>query len=168
MRARKRWGTRRGPKSCKPWIAGCVLHDLSRGTARYSAQAEPFGRLGVRGSQVQILSARRKIPALRPPVAQGTTSLYAPKPTSKMVSTSGTLMKTVRRLSSMVPVLLENTTWQIEVLGQVVVVASTSTCDSFLTTPTIIPAIHRSKSSGFYYHHWTSEHYAKRLSKTGA
>lgn len=74
-------------------------------------------------------------------------------------------------MSSMVPVLLGNTTGQIDILGhlgQVVVDALTPLYDSILTSPTIIPAIHRLNSSGFYDHHWTAEHYANRRLKMRA
>lgn len=71
-------------------------------------------------------------------------------------------------MNEMAPVLLGNTTGQIEILGfigQIVVKALTPLCDSILSSPTIIPAIHRLNDSGFYDHHWTAEHYAKRRSK---
>lgn len=71
-------------------------------------------------------------------------------------------------INEMAPVLLGNTTGQIEILGhlgQVVVEALTPLCDSILTSPTIIPAIHQLNSSGFYDHHWTAEHHAKRRLK---
>lgn len=72
-------------------------------------------------------------------------------------------------MNEMAPVLLGNTVGQIEILGhlgQVVVEALTPLCDSILTAPTIIPAMHQLNSSGFYDHHWTAEHYAKRRPKT--
>lgn len=72
-------------------------------------------------------------------------------------------------ISSMVPVLLGNTTGQIEILGylgQIVVEALTPLCDSILTSPTIVPAMHRLNSSGFYEHHWTAEYHTSR--PTGA
>ncbi|WP_311212275.1 MULTISPECIES: hypothetical protein [unclassified Arthrobacter] len=71
-------------------------------------------------------------------------------------------------MSSMAPLLLGNTTGQIEILGhlgQVVVEALTPLCDSILTSPTIIPAIHQPTEGGFYDHHWTSENHAKRRPK---
>jgi hypothetical protein len=72
-------------------------------------------------------------------------------------------------INEMAPVLLGNTTGQIEILGhlgQIVVQALTPLCDSILTAPTIISAMHQLNSSGFYDHHWTAEHYAKRRPKT--
>ncbi|TRY19440.1 hypothetical protein FOJ82_00555 [Tessaracoccus rhinocerotis] len=72
-------------------------------------------------------------------------------------------------MSCMAPVLLGNTTGQIEIvgyLGQVVVDALTPLCDSILTSPTIVPAMHRLNSSGFYDHHWTAKHHAKQRPKT--
>ncbi|MHA7156216.1 hypothetical protein [Arthrobacter sp. TMN-50] len=72
-------------------------------------------------------------------------------------------------MNEMAPVLLGNTVGQIEILGhlgQVVVEALTPLCDSILAATTIIPAIHQLNSSGFYDHHWTAEHYAKRRPKT--
>lgn len=74
-------------------------------------------------------------------------------------------------MSSMVPVLLGNTTGQIEILGylgQIVVDALTPLCDSILTSPTIATAMHRLNSSGFYDHHWTTEYYASRRGKARA
>lgn len=74
-------------------------------------------------------------------------------------------------MSSMVPVLLGNTTGQIDILGhlgQVVVDALTPLYDSILTSPTIIPAMHRLNSSGLYDQHWTAEHYANRRLKMRA
>jgi hypothetical protein len=67
-------------------------------------------------------------------------------------------------MSKMAPVLLGNTTGQIEILGhlgQVVVDALTPLCDSILTSPTIIPAMHQLNDAGFYDNHWTTAHYAK-------
>ena len=72
-------------------------------------------------------------------------------------------------MSSMAPVLLGHTTGQIEVLGyigQVVVDALTPLCDSILTSPTIVPQMHRLSSSGSYDDHWTTEHRAKLRPKT--
>jgi hypothetical protein len=72
-------------------------------------------------------------------------------------------------MNEVAPVLLGNTTGQIEILGhlgQVVVQALTPLCDSILTSPTIIPAMHQLNSSKFYDHHWTAEHYSKRRPKT--
>lgn len=74
-------------------------------------------------------------------------------------------------INQMAPVLLGNTTGQIEILGhlgQVVVEALTPLCDSILESPTIIPAMHKLNSYGFYDHHWTAEHYAKRRPGTRA
>ena len=74
-------------------------------------------------------------------------------------------------MSSMAPVLLGNTIGQIEILGhlgQVVVDALTPLCDSILTSPTILPAMHRLNSSGFYDHHWTAEYHANRRPKARA
>jgi hypothetical protein len=74
-------------------------------------------------------------------------------------------------MSRMAPVLLGNTTGQIEVLGylgQVVVDALTPLCNSILTSPTIVPEIHHLKSSGFYDHHWTAEYHANRGPKSRA
>lgn len=71
-------------------------------------------------------------------------------------------------MSSMAPVLLGHTTGQIEILGylgQVVVDALTPLCDSILTSPTIVPEMHRLNRSGFYDHHWTTEHHARRQPK---
>lgn len=74
-------------------------------------------------------------------------------------------------MSKMGPVLLGNTTGQIEILGhlgQIVVDALTPLCDSILTSPTIVPAMHRLNSSGFYDHHWTTEYYASRRGEVRA
>ncbi|MGQ7313351.1 hypothetical protein ACUOFU_16720 [Microbacterium arabinogalactanolyticum] len=71
-------------------------------------------------------------------------------------------------MSSMVPVLLGNTPGQIEILGylgQIVVDALTPLRDSILTSPTIVPAMHRLNSSGSYDHHWTAEYYASSREK---
>ena len=59
-------GTRRGPESCKPCMSWRALHDLTPAIARIPGSATPFGRLGVRGSQVRILSSRQKAPECQP------------------------------------------------------------------------------------------------------
>lgn len=67
-------------------------------------------------------------------------------------------------MKTMAPVLLGNTTGQIEILGhlgQIVVRALTPLCDSILASPTIIPAMHRLNGYGSYDHHWTTEYYAR-------
>jgi hypothetical protein len=72
-------------------------------------------------------------------------------------------------MSSMAPILLGQTTGQIEILGylgQVVVDALTPLCDSILTSPTTVPAMHRLNSSGYYDQHWTTRYHAKRQPKT--
>lgn len=69
-----------------------------------------------------------------------------------------------KAMRSMAPVLLGNTSGQIEILGylgQVVVDALMPLCVSILNSPSIVPEMHRLNSSGFYDHHWTTEHHAK-------
>ncbi len=56
-------GTRRGPESCNPCISCHVLHDLTPGITQNPVWPEQYGRLGVRVSQVQILSSRPSEPA---------------------------------------------------------------------------------------------------------
>jgi hypothetical protein len=71
-------------------------------------------------------------------------------------------------MSGMAPVLLGNTTGQIEILGylgQVVVDALTPLCNSILTAPTIIPAMHHRNEAGFYDNHWTTVDCAKAFTE---
>jgi hypothetical protein len=67
-------------------------------------------------------------------------------------------------MNSMAPVLLGNTTGQIEILGYVglvVAYALTPLCDSILSSPSIISGMHHLNDAGFYENHWTTAHSAK-------
>lgn len=67
-------------------------------------------------------------------------------------------------LSGMAPLLLGQSTGQIEILahlGTIVVEALTPLCNSILASPLIDKRIHRLNDRGFYDGHWTADHYEK-------
>jgi hypothetical protein len=64
-------------------------------------------------------------------------------------------------MNMMAPLLLGNTTGQIEILaniGQIVVAALTPLCNSILTMPTILAGVHLHNEAGLLDNHWTSVH----------
>lgn len=71
----------------------------------------------------------------------------------------------------MSPVLLGSSTGQVETLayiGRIVVDALVPLSDSILSSPTIMPAIHRLNANSYYDHHWTSVYYRRIVEGTSA